>query len=133
MILGIYCLSRYHYILSEGSRVNFVVDVLEIHNGFHLGQLLCCVMFRYLFVVLPGVKGWLYFSEILDLKLSFCFSALFLKARKQGLELLMEQFAENVRAYVFATSFLLVAFVLFFVRCLRAVGWLFLDIFHLIL
>ena len=80
-----------------------------------------------------GIKGWLYFSELLDLKLSFCFSVLFLKVRKCGLESLMEEFAENISANVSAVSFLLVASVLFFVRCSRAVGWLFLDIFLIII
>ena len=47
-----------------------------------------------------GVKGLLYFSELMDLKLSFCFSVLFLKVTKCGLELLMEEFAENVSANV---------------------------------
>ena len=79
-----------------------------------------------------GVKGWLYFSELLDLKLRFCFSALVSKVRKCGLELLMEEFSENVSANVSAMSFLLVAFILFFVRCLRAIGSLFLDIFLII-
>ena len=71
-----------------------------------------------------GVKGWLYFSELLDLKMSFCFSALFLKVRKCGVELLMEEFVEKGSANV-SMSFLLVASVLFFGRCLRAIGWLF--------
>ena len=79
-----------------------------------------------------GVKGWLYFSELSVLMLSFCFSALFLKVRKCGSELLMEEFAGNVSASMSAMSFLLVASVLFFVRCLRAVGWLFPDIFLII-
>ena len=44
----------------------------------------------------------------------------------------MEEFTENVLANLFAMSFLEVASVLFFVGCLRAVGWLFPDIFLLI-
>ena len=55
-----------------------------------------------------GVKGWLYFSGFLDLKLSFCYSALLLKVRKCGLKLLREEFAENVTASVSAMSFLVV-------------------------
>ena len=54
-----------------------------------------------------GVKGWLYFSELLGLKLSFCFSALFFKVKRCGLELLMEEFAENSSgnvSYVFLES-----------------------------
>ena len=78
--------------------MNFMVDVLEIDNEFHLGQLLCCNS--------ASVKSWLYFSELLDLKLSFCFFVLFLKVRKCGLELLMEEFVENDSANVSAMSFL---------------------------
>ena len=54
-----------------------------------------------------GVKGWLYFSILLDLKLSFCFSALFLKVKKYRLELLIEEFAKNVSSnvcYIFLAS-----------------------------
>ena len=87
-----------------------MVDVLKIRNGFHLGRLLCCMMFR---CISAGVKGWLYFSELLDLKLNFCFLVLFLEVRKSGLELLMEKFSENVSANVSAMSFLVVASVLF--------------------
>ena len=80
-----------------------------------------------------GVKVWWYFSKFLNLKLSFCFSTLILKVRKCGLELLREEFAENVSANVSAMSFLVVASVLFFVRCLRAVGWSFPEIFLIVL
>ena len=79
-----------------------------------------------------GVNGLLYFSELLDLKLCFCFSALFLKVGKCGLKLLMEELAENFSANVSAVSFLVVASVLFIVKFLRAVRWLFPDIFLII-
>ena len=43
-----------------------------------------------------GVKGWLYVSKLLNFKPSFCFSVLLLKVGNCGLELLREEFAENV-------------------------------------
>ena len=60
-------------------------------------------------------KELVVFFRIIGLEVEFLFLC-------NEMKLLMEQFAENARAYVFAMSFLLVTFVLFFVRCLRAVG-----------
>ena len=80
-----------------------------------------------------GVMDWLYFSELLDLKLSFYFSALVLKVTNCGLEMLRDEFAEKVSASVFAIYFLVVASVLFFMGCSRAVCWIFPEIFQIIL
>ena len=102
--------------------MNFLVGVLESHNEFYLGRLLCYVIFGCFSFRSPLVNGWLYCSELLNLKLSFYFSALVLKVRNCGLELLREDFAEKVPASMSTMSFLVVASVLLFVRCVRAVG-----------
>ena len=43
-----------------------------------------------------GVNCWLYFSELLHLKLRFCFSVLFLKVRKCEFELLTSCFTKTI-------------------------------------
>ena len=79
-----------------------------------------------------NVKGLLLVSELFDLKLRLCFSALYLKVKNCLLSFLSEEFVQKVSALVFAISYLFIDSVLFFMRCLRGVCWVFPEIYQII-